>query len=443
MKRRNHRRPIITALLAAALIVSLTVSGLPKEVHAASGEIQREIDALKDEKTDIDKQIKQLQSKISGNREKIDQIMADKNAIDQEISLIHQQISNLDEQISSYTVMIADKQEEVVAAEVRLAALNEKNKERIRAMEEDGRLTYWSVLFKANSYADLLDRLTMIDEIASADRQRLKELSDAASVVANAKQELEEELSGLEAAKQAQSDAETQMHAKLATADELLNTLKAKGAEFEALLDESEDDQAILAQQIAAKEKDFKAAEYQEWLATYVAPTTAPKPTTKPTETTSPPETVKPTESTTPTQKPEFTEPAAPAAVKWIVPTKYTRMSSPFGYRLHPIQNVWKMHYGVDLSAPTGTPIVATRSGKVTTATYQDSAGNYVVINHGDGYSSVYMHMTHYVVSVGEFVTAGQVIGYVGSTGGSTGPHLHFGISYNGTYVNPADYIPI
>lgn len=110
--------------------------------------------------------------------------------------------------------------------------------------------------------------------------------------------------------------------------------------------------------------------------------------------------------------------------------------------RIHPISGVWKMHYGVDMSAATGTPIYAARSGKVTVASYQaGGAGNYVSINHGDGFSSIYMHMTHYIVSVGQYVTQGQVIGYVGSTGGSTGPHLHFGIAYNGSYVNPMQYV--
>ena len=100
------------------------------------------------------------------------------------------------------------------------------------------------------------------------------------------------------------------------------------------------------------------------------------------------------------------------------------------------------MHNGVDLACSAGTPIYASRSGVVTTAAFQaDGAGNYVQLDHGDGYKSIYMHMTNYIVSPGQYVGAGQVIGYVGSTGLSDGNHLHFGISYNGTYVNPMEYI--
>jgi murein DD-endopeptidase MepM/ murein hydrolase activator NlpD len=116
-------------------------------------------------------------------------------------------------------------------------------------------------------------------------------------------------------------------------------------------------------------------------------------------------------------------------------------VSSPFGPRPAPTAGASTNHQGVDLSAPQGTPIYASRTGIVTTATYGKSAGYYVSINHGDGFSSIYMHMTHFVVSAGQAVSAGQVIGYVGSTGVSTGPHLHFGISYNGVYVNPANYV--
>lgn len=100
------------------------------------------------------------------------------------------------------------------------------------------------------------------------------------------------------------------------------------------------------------------------------------------------------------------------------------------------------MHNGVDLYSFQGDPIVATRGGVVTVAAFQDGgAGYYVSINHGDGFSSIYMHMTHYIVKAGDYVSQGQTIGYVGSTGGSTGPHLHFGIYKDGKSVNPVDYV--
>jgi murein DD-endopeptidase MepM/ murein hydrolase activator NlpD len=131
-----------------------------------------------------------------------------------------------------------------------------------------------------------------------------------------------------------------------------------------------------------------------------------------------------------------------PSNSKWQIPVSGYTITSPFGMRVHPVYGVQRMHNGIDMACAQGTPIYATRAGKVTRTSYQaGGAGNYVSINHLDGFSSVYMHMTHYVVSEGQTVSQGQLIGYVGSTGISTGPHLHFGISYAGTYVNPLAYI--
>ena len=122
------------------------------------------------------------------------------------------------------------------------------------------------------------------------------------------------------------------------------------------------------------------------------------------------------------------------------MPCSYVKLTSPFGNRDAPTAGASTYHKGVDLAGPEGTPIYASRAGVVTTATYSKSAGNYVTINHGDGFSSIYMHMTKYTVKKGAAVSAGQLIGYMGSTGISTGSHLHFGITKDGTYVNPANY---
>jgi murein DD-endopeptidase MepM/ murein hydrolase activator NlpD len=116
-------------------------------------------------------------------------------------------------------------------------------------------------------------------------------------------------------------------------------------------------------------------------------------------------------------------------------------LASAYGWRTHPITGKQSFHNGVDLANVTGTPIYAAKSGTVTVATYNGVYGYYVQINHGDGFSSLYGHMTHYIVSVGQSVSAGQVIGYMGSTGWSTGSHLHFTIYYNGNTVNPMNYI--
>lgn len=129
---------------------------------------------------------------------------------------------------------------------------------------------------------------------------------------------------------------------------------------------------------------------------------------------------------------------------RWVLPMQYTMCTSPFGYRFHPVLENGRFHYGVDLAANQGTPIVASRSGTVTTAAYEaDGAGYYVVIDHMDGYVTKYMHMSKYIVSSGQFVFAGQVIGYCGSTGIATGSHLHFGVYHNGEAVDPGQFVDI
>ena len=416
---KKQRISILAGLLAAVMILSLLLTLLPASVSAASSsEIRNQLNDLKDQKKELAEQISQVKGQYQANENEIEDMVNRKNTIDQQIALLHAQIDNINQQIAAYALLIADKQDELDEAQSRLDELNEKNKERIRAMEEDGNISYWSIIFKASSFSDLLDRLSMIEEIAASDQKRLKELSEAADLVASAQAELKSEKDELSETRQELNATQAELDDKRAEADALLTELVARGEEFQAMLDASEALQEELMEQIAQKEKDLKAAEYQEWLATYVPPTT------------------KPTGSdTTPSD-------GAPSSSGWISPLKSYKLTSPFGMRKHPILGYERMHNGVDMAAPAGTPIYAAKSGKVTAASFQSGgAGNYVSINHGDGFSSIYMHMTRYIVSVGDYVSAGQVIGYVGSTGLSNGNHLHFGISYNGTYVNPMKYI--
>ena len=422
MKKRKLWVSILAGFLALLMVLSLIVSVLPSLVGAekSSSELKSEINELKDKKEALDEEIAGLESQISENMGEIAQIVAQKDIIDQEIFLLHQQIDTINDQIAAYGALIADKQAELDDAQARLEALNEKNKERIRSMEENGSVSYWSVLFKANSFSDLLDRVNMIEEIAAADQRRLKEMSEAAEQVAVAKSELESEKAELEQSKTELDAAQETLNGKREEADELLNQLLAKGAEYDALMEDAENRASEMMSELDDLETQYdeaKEREYQEWLASQ--PPAAPS-------------------------GGSVGAPNKVDGVEWLIPISYTRFSSPFGWRLHPIYGDYRFHYGVDLSAPQGTPIVASRSGQVTTTAYEaGGAGYYVSIHHMDGFVTRYLHMTHYIVSPGEYVSAGQVIGYCGSTGASTGPHLHFSVYYNGVAVNPALYINI
>ena len=409
---------VLTSVLALLLVFVSIFGMMPTTAEAASSsEIKKQIDQMKAQQKELKEKQKELQNQFNQNENEIINLVNQKNLIDQEISLITEQMAVINRQISAFNLLIADKQDELDEARTRLEELNEKNKERIRTMEEEGPLSYWEVLFKANSFSDLLDRINMIREIGASDARRLEEMRQAADDVTAAQEELQSEKAEQEIARDELKVMEAELEVKRAEADAVLEELIDKGHEFQALLDESEMLQEELMKEIAIAEAEYKEAKHQEWLATYVPPTTWPS------------------DDTTPST-------GAPSSSGWVSPLPYYTVTSPFGMRKHPILGYERMHNGIDMSAAKGTPIYAAKSGRVTVAAYQaGGAGYYVSINHGDGFSSIYMHMTHYIVSAGQYVNAGQVIGYLGSSGLSTGPHLHFGISYNGKYVNPLAYI--
>lgn len=405
MKKSHRLRSAAAAFLAAIMVFT----SLPHGAQAATStsQIKDEITDLKVENAQIQAQIESVRTQYNANASEIQALVDKKNAVDQEISLLHSQIININEQLRVYGQMIADAQERLEDSNQRLKELNQQYKERIRAMEEEGEITYWQVIFESSSFTDFLDRMNIVDEIAAADTQRLLDLQVASANVEENQRILTEEMLDLQDTREQLSESEEILKEKRTESDDILRDLIAKQSEFQVLLDESEALQNELMNEIAQKQKELQAAQYKEELAKMALKGQNP-----------------------------------PSNATWIEPVSGYTISSPFGNRKSPTAGASTYHQGVDMACPSGTPIYATRAGTVTVASYQaGGAGYYVSINHGDGFASIYMHMTRYVVSKGQSVTQGQLIGYVGSTGISTGPHLHFGISYGGTYVNPMAYL--
>ncbi len=419
MNKRSKLAAILAGVMAAVLILSFVLSVIPVSA-ASSSEIRDQINEMEKENEELEGKIKDLQGQLNTNATEIKDIMAQKNLIDQQVGLLYTQINNLNAQIAAYNVLIADKQEELNLAEKKLAELTEKNRERIRAMEENGTLTYWSVLVEANSFFELLDRLYMVQEIAAADSRRLKEMDQAAREVEAAQTALLAERADMQKAMDEMAVIQADLENKSAQAQALLSELIAKGEEFESLMEELEEEHNNMSDQIAAKEEEYDEAKHREHMATATQP---PRPTGGGNG---------------------GTEKVDPTGMVWLVPVSYTQISSPFGMRNDPFGSGQRKHHnGVDLWAPgiNGKPIYASRSGLVTLAGWYGSGGWTVKIQHDDVYVSIYMHMTNFIVSAGDYVSAGQVIGYVGTTGGSTGPHLHFEIRQNGVAVNPMNFI--
>lgn len=417
---------IISIVLAAVILLSLVSTALIVMVHAASSsEIKSKLVDLRAKQAEIQKQSDELEKSIAENKDQTKTLVSQKAEIDQEMEMSRQKIENLNEQIQQLNLLIAEKQTELEASVAKEEALQKQYKARLRSMEETGSVSYWSILFRASSFSDLLDRVDMIREIAESDQLMLKQLSTATQAVETERADLEQQKLDLQQTEDDLAVEQAELETKRAKADTLITQMQA---EYASLSDEflaAEADEAAVREQIKKTETDYFNALAKEQAAAAAAAAAANKPSSGSNSSSS-------------------SSSGGASSGGFAFPLAYsTGVTCAYGPRVHPINGNKSFHYGVDLAAGMNTEIYATKSGTVTGATYGEANGYYVTINHGDGYSSIYAHMTNYVVSVGDSVKQGQLIGYVGTTGWSTGPHLHFEILYNGSNVNPMNYISL
>ena len=417
---------IISIVLAAVILLSLVSTALIVMVHAASSsEIKSKLADLRAKQAEIQKQSDELEKSIAENKDQTKTLVSQKAEIDQEMEMSRQKIENLNEQIQQLNLLIAEKQTELEASVAKEEALQKQYKARLRSMEETGSVSYWSILFRASSFSDLLDRVDMIREIAESDQLMLKQLSAATQAVETERADLEQQKLDLQQTEDDLAVEQAELETKRAKADTLITQMQA---EYASLSDEflaAEADEAAVREQIKKAETDYFNALAKEQAAAAAAAAAANKPSSGSNSSSS-------------------SSSGGASSGGFAFPLAYsTGVTCAYGPRVHPINGNKSFHYGVDLGAGMNTEIYATKSGTVTGATYGEANGYYVTINHGDGYSSIYAHMTNYVVSAGDSVKQGQLIGYVGTTGWSTGPHLHFEILYNGSNVNPMNYISL
>ncbi len=414
-------RSICAVLLALSLITCLFSSAFA----VSSSDIQDELDALEKRADEIDAQKNELQAQIDANDEKTVNVVDQRAQVDHEVTLIYQQVQNLNDQLRQYNLLIAEKQAELDDLQAQQNDLLEHYKQRLRAMQEQGDISYWAVIFRANSFSEMLNRISMVEEIAKSDQRMMEEIRTLASDVLSAKETLAAEKVTVEEKKTELAAAEEELEAKRAESEKLLDELIANAELLDADMEKYDAMKNELAEEIAQKEKEYNEKVEAERRAQEEANKNNNGGGS--------------TGGSTgggSTGDGSFLYPLPRSCGSWC--------TSPYGYRYHPISGTYTFHSGVDLAAAGGTPIYASKSGTVTTAAYaQYSWGNYVVINHGDGYSTLYAHMRYYAVSVGEYVNQGDVIGYVGTTGNSNGNHLHFNVYYNGSLQNPFDYVSV
>ncbi len=395
---KEHGRKWAFRLCGLALAAAVAVSLLPETVVVpASAVTQAEIDAMREEADDLKSQQKEIQAKLDALEADQANAMERKTLLEQQINATQAEINTIAAQIAKYDELIAQKQEELSQAEAEEQAQYELFCERVRYMEEQGEVSYWSILFSSKDFADLLDNAMMVEEIMDYDNQVMDQLIAL-------REQIEEDKAELESARQAQQAAKEEQEAAQAN-------LKSQEAEVSALIDQlaAQEDQLEAEEaklQAAANAADAEIAAAERELAA------------------------------------QINNVVSESGFMWPLPGYYN-LSSLFAGRIHPITGKPQHHTGIDIPAPSGTDILAAKSGVVTTSTYNNSYGNYVVVSHSDGTSTLYAHMSRRGVSKGEVVSQGQYIGDVGTTGSSTGNHLHLEVRVNGSRVDPTQYFSV
>ncbi|MBQ5814311.1 MAG: peptidoglycan DD-metalloendopeptidase family protein, partial [Clostridia bacterium] len=272
-----------------------------------------------------------------------------------------------------------------------------KLKDRVRFMHENGSMSYLSILLSSDDFADFLSRYEIVSQISKYDKNLFEELKALKEQIAEQKASLEAD----------HADAVTLK----ASMDENKRTLEVQFNERNAQMKKVEEAEAEAKVQYAeiAKEEDKITAAVQKAVRELAA---------------------------------QSSSTYVGGNMMWPLPAANNVITCKYGMRTHPITGVYKLHTGIDLRASTGTKIYAANAGTVIKATYSSAYGYYVVVNHGGGTSTLYAHMSKMAVKNGQKVSQGTVLGYVGSTGYSTGPHLHFEVIKNGNYVNPVTMYP-
>lgn len=384
-------------LRAAAAFLALVILALAlMPAGPALAVSQSEIDALEEQRDELKAQREEMQAGIDELKNQQAGVLEQKRALDEQNEVYRQELELIEEQVSLYTRLVDEK-----AAELEKATADEAEqlaiyKQHVRAMEENGEYTYLSIIFGSKSLSQLMSNLDMIGEIMDADKRIYDQYTAAREGAEEIKAEYETTLSAL-ADKQAEYEAEkADLEAKIAEANDMIAQLEEEiNSNYDLYLEVLAQEEALESdiQSMIAEMERQEAANSITSTGTYIWPLPGYSP------------------------------------------------GSAYGWRMHPIYHEMRFHAGEDIGAPSGTPILAADSGMATViADNGNGYGNYIMINHGGGRVTLYAHMSAFAISNGATVSQGQVIGYVGSTGNSTGPHLHFEVRVNGATTDPKSY---
>ena len=419
----KNRLKIITAIMLTLIFCMQPVCNVQATEESNLSEAQQEKKTLEN---DLQK-AKELIDSLKGSKE---DIQSEVEKLDKQLNEISGKVKELDSQLSKKRQEIANTESALNKAKEQEKKQYRNMKKRIQFMYENGQTSYVEMLLSADSFTDFLNAVEYITQISQYDRKMLKEYQNMQVTIADTQKTLETDYASLQSL-QAKVQEEKQAVAALESAkkgelndvaDDLTDAqsvAKAYEAEIQAqneVIAQIQAAQKRAAEQQAAQQQAQAAEENQG--ATDAAG-----------------ENQNTAQNTTPSGNGQST-----GSMMWPCPSS-KRVTSDYGPRTSPTNGASSNHKGIDIGAAYGADIVAADGGTVLVATYSSSGGNYVIIDHGGGLCTVYMHASSLTVSAGQTVSKGQVIAKVGSTGISTGNHLHFGVTLNGVYVSPWGYV--
>mgnify|MGYP002587361847 CR=1 FL=1 len=442
---KNRKNKFLALGLGVVLGLSCVFSS-----YATSADLKdakKKVSSLQEEKKKVQDTLKQLEGLKSDAAAYVKELDKKLTSLDSELSQLEKDISAKEDQIENTKAEL----EEAKAVEKEQYA---SMKLRIQYMYENGNASYISMILDSKSIGDFLNRAEYITELTSYDRQMLEELQAKKNEVEAAKASLDKQLADLQVLQEnaeaekaateqlmeAKNQEIAQVNASITDAQNQIHDLENDIAAQQELVSEME---SIEARRKAeeesrkkAEEESRKAAEEESKRKAAEAASRAEKKGSSKADTTT-----KGQEATTSKSNTSTNQTTSNGKFIWPL-TSNTYISSYFSMRNNPFGGSGtEFHNGIDIPASTGTAVMAVSGGQVAWSSLSSSAGNWIGIDHGNGIYSVYMHMSSRLVKEGDYVTAGQTIGLVGSTGRSTAPHLHLSIRLNGSYVDPLDYV--
>lgn len=409
-------KPIFSFVLAFVMAASLFVGFIP--TTASAKVTQSEIDDLKSQKAALSEQSASYEATINSLKNKKNAQVELKTALDSKLALTNQQIMNLEEQIKLHDALIERKTQEVDEAQKTADEQLEKYKKRVRAMEESGRYNYFEVLFGANSIGEFLSLIDDIGDIMQSDKELEESYKQSVTDLKTVKAEYEEAQAELKQNKVECAQLKDQLQIDITQAASVITSLQSEINDNASVLSELDSQESALQSQIQSKVKQLNEQKKAEEEANR--------------------------NNNNGGSSGGNSGGSSVGTGNLVWPSYCTYITSRQGPRVHPITGKYKNHGGTDIGASYGSAIYAADSGKVVSSSdgWNGGWGNYVMIDHGNGMQTLYAHMSSRAVSVGQTVKRGQTIGYVGSTGMSTGPHLHFEMYVNGSRIDPQTKYP-